>query len=125
MYLRPVFKYSAHMLHYNKSEKSTCILQLALGVCNEVAESDCQMRTNSNKLMHEIKVKLKSLVFCLSLIFLSFSLPQEDPFIVKPSVFNSQPQEHPTDPFHSEDPFKTDPFKGYYSCLFSLSAFII
>ncbi|XP_060890834.1 epidermal growth factor receptor substrate 15-like 1 isoform X3 [Labrus mixtus] len=37
---------------------------------------------------------------------------QEDPFKVKPSVFNSQPQELPTDPFHSEDPFKTDPFKG-------------
>ncbi|XP_034093247.1 epidermal growth factor receptor substrate 15-like 1 isoform X3 [Gymnodraco acuticeps] len=38
--------------------------------------------------------------------------PQEDPFKVKPSVFNSQPQELHTDPFHSEDPFKTDPFKG-------------
>ncbi|XP_060890835.1 epidermal growth factor receptor substrate 15-like 1 isoform X4 [Labrus mixtus] len=38
--------------------------------------------------------------------------PMEDPFKVKPSVFNSQPQELPTDPFHSEDPFKTDPFKG-------------
>ncbi|CAB1454299.1 unnamed protein product [Pleuronectes platessa] len=37
---------------------------------------------------------------------------QEDPFKVKPSVFNSQPQELPTDPFHSEDPFITDPFKG-------------
>ncbi|XP_069007148.1 epidermal growth factor receptor substrate 15-like 1 isoform X2 [Embiotoca jacksoni] len=38
--------------------------------------------------------------------------PQEDPFKVKPSVFNSsQPQELHTDPFHSEDPFKTDPFK--------------
>ncbi|KAM7388814.1 hypothetical protein PAMP_024961 [Pampus punctatissimus] len=36
---------------------------------------------------------------------------QEDPFKVKPSVFNSQPQELQTDPFHSEDPFKTDPFK--------------
>uniref|UniRef100_A0A7N8XA61 Epidermal growth factor receptor pathway substrate 15 like 1 n=1 Tax=Mastacembelus armatus TaxID=205130 RepID=A0A7N8XA61_9TELE len=35
----------------------------------------------------------------------------EDPFKVKPSVFNSQPQELHTDPFHSEDPFKTDPFK--------------
>ncbi|XP_069378710.1 epidermal growth factor receptor substrate 15-like 1 isoform X10 [Paralichthys olivaceus] len=35
----------------------------------------------------------------------------EDPFKVKPSVFNSQPQELPTDPFHSEDPFITDPFK--------------
>ncbi|XP_065812320.1 epidermal growth factor receptor substrate 15-like 1 isoform X2 [Labrus bergylta] len=40
------------------------------------------------------------------------SPPMEDPFKVKPSVFNSQPQELPTDPFHSEDPFKTDPFKG-------------
>ncbi|XP_056132890.1 epidermal growth factor receptor substrate 15-like 1 [Lampris incognitus] len=38
--------------------------------------------------------------------------PMEDPFKVKPSVFNSQPQEMHTDPFHSEDPFKTDPFKG-------------
>nr|XP_057929621.1 epidermal growth factor receptor substrate 15-like 1 isoform X4 [Doryrhamphus excisus] len=37
---------------------------------------------------------------------------QEDPFKVKPSVFNSQPQELHTDPFHSEDPFRTDPFKG-------------
>ncbi|XP_019936758.2 epidermal growth factor receptor substrate 15-like 1 isoform X9 [Paralichthys olivaceus] len=37
---------------------------------------------------------------------------KEDPFKVKPSVFNSQPQELPTDPFHSEDPFITDPFKG-------------
>ncbi|CAI5636785.1 unnamed protein product [Oreochromis niloticus] len=36
---------------------------------------------------------------------------QEDPFKVKPSVFNSQPQGLPTDPFQSEDPFKTDPFK--------------
>ncbi|XP_069378711.1 epidermal growth factor receptor substrate 15-like 1 isoform X11 [Paralichthys olivaceus] len=36
---------------------------------------------------------------------------KEDPFKVKPSVFNSQPQELPTDPFHSEDPFITDPFK--------------
>ncbi|XP_051803117.1 epidermal growth factor receptor substrate 15-like 1 isoform X9 [Acanthochromis polyacanthus] len=36
----------------------------------------------------------------------------EDPFKVKPSVFNSQPQELHTDPFHSEDPFKTDPFKA-------------
>ncbi|XP_032381078.1 epidermal growth factor receptor substrate 15-like 1 isoform X8 [Etheostoma spectabile] len=35
----------------------------------------------------------------------------EDPFKVKPSVFNSQPQELHTDPFHTEDPFKTDPFK--------------
>ncbi|XP_013863545.1 epidermal growth factor receptor substrate 15-like 1 isoform X3 [Austrofundulus limnaeus] len=37
---------------------------------------------------------------------------QEDPFKVKTTVFNSQPQEPHTDPFHSEDPFKTDPFKG-------------
>ncbi|XP_044054380.1 epidermal growth factor receptor substrate 15-like 1 isoform X9 [Siniperca chuatsi] len=37
---------------------------------------------------------------------------QEDPFKVKPSVFNSQPQDLHTDPFNSEDPFKTDPFKG-------------
>ncbi|XP_031430993.1 epidermal growth factor receptor substrate 15-like 1 isoform X3 [Clupea harengus] len=36
----------------------------------------------------------------------------EDPFKVKTSVFNSNPQEMNTDPFHSEDPFKTDPFKG-------------
>ncbi|XP_068447383.1 epidermal growth factor receptor substrate 15-like 1 isoform X8 [Clinocottus analis] len=35
----------------------------------------------------------------------------EDPFKVKPSVFNTQSQELHTDPFHSEDPFKTDPFK--------------
>uniref|UniRef100_A0A665T8U3 Epidermal growth factor receptor pathway substrate 15-like 1a n=1 Tax=Echeneis naucrates TaxID=173247 RepID=A0A665T8U3_ECHNA len=35
----------------------------------------------------------------------------EDPFKVKPSVFNSQPQELPTDPFNSDDPFITDPFK--------------
>ncbi|XP_063057205.1 epidermal growth factor receptor substrate 15-like 1 isoform X3 [Engraulis encrasicolus] len=35
----------------------------------------------------------------------------EDPFKVKTSVFNSTPQEMNTDPFHSEDPFKTDPFK--------------
>uniref|UniRef100_A0A3Q3DA94 Epidermal growth factor receptor pathway substrate 15 like 1 n=1 Tax=Hippocampus comes TaxID=109280 RepID=A0A3Q3DA94_HIPCM len=37
---------------------------------------------------------------------------QEDPFKVKPSVFNSQPQELHADPFHSEDPFRADPFKG-------------
>ncbi|TRY94412.1 hypothetical protein DNTS_027948 [Danionella cerebrum] len=36
----------------------------------------------------------------------------EDPFKVKPPVFNSAPQEMHTDPFQSEDPFKTDPFKG-------------
>ncbi|XP_037530188.1 epidermal growth factor receptor substrate 15-like 1 [Nematolebias whitei] len=38
-------------------------------------------------------------------------LGQEDSFKVKSSVFNSHPQEPHTDPFHSEDPFKTDPFK--------------
>uniref|UniRef100_A0A8C8HGQ1 EP15R factor n=1 Tax=Oncorhynchus tshawytscha TaxID=74940 RepID=A0A8C8HGQ1_ONCTS len=37
---------------------------------------------------------------------------QEDPFKVKTSGFCSVPQEMHTDPFHSEDPFKTDPFKG-------------
>ncbi|XP_047443068.1 epidermal growth factor receptor substrate 15-like 1 isoform X4 [Mugil cephalus] len=37
---------------------------------------------------------------------------QEDPFKAKPSVFNNQPQEIHSDPFHTEDPFKTDPFKG-------------
>uniref|UniRef100_A0A8C1TBN1 Epidermal growth factor receptor pathway substrate 15-like 1a n=1 Tax=Cyprinus carpio TaxID=7962 RepID=A0A8C1TBN1_CYPCA len=37
---------------------------------------------------------------------------QEDPFKVKTTVFNSAPQEMHTDPFQSEDPFKTDPFKG-------------
>uniref|UniRef100_A0A673ISL2 Epidermal growth factor receptor substrate 15-like 1 n=1 Tax=Sinocyclocheilus rhinocerous TaxID=307959 RepID=A0A673ISL2_9TELE len=36
----------------------------------------------------------------------------EDPFKVKTTVFNSTPQEMHTDPFQSEDPFKTDPFKG-------------
>uniref|UniRef100_A0A4W5N599 Epidermal growth factor receptor pathway substrate 15 like 1 n=1 Tax=Hucho hucho TaxID=62062 RepID=A0A4W5N599_9TELE len=36
----------------------------------------------------------------------------EDPFKVNTSGFNSVPQEMLTDPFHSEDPFKTDPFKG-------------
>lgn len=46
---------------------------------------------------------------------------QEDPFRVKPSVFNSQLLEHPSDPFHSEDPFKTDPFKGDWLCLLSVS----
>ncbi|XP_077439338.1 epidermal growth factor receptor substrate 15-like 1 isoform X9 [Vanacampus margaritifer] len=39
------------------------------------------------------------------------SQPEEDPFKVKPSVFSSQPQEIHADPFHSEDPFRTDPFK--------------
>uniref|UniRef100_A0A8C7CCQ5 Epidermal growth factor receptor pathway substrate 15 like 1 n=1 Tax=Oncorhynchus kisutch TaxID=8019 RepID=A0A8C7CCQ5_ONCKI len=34
-----------------------------------------------------------------------------DPFKVNTSGFNSVPQEMHTDPFHSEDPFKTDPFK--------------
>ncbi|XP_038554307.1 epidermal growth factor receptor substrate 15-like 1 isoform X2 [Micropterus salmoides] len=50
----------------------------------------------------------------------------EDPFKVKPSVFNSQPQDVHADPFNSEDPFKTDPFRGYqplylhsFLCLFS------
>uniref|UniRef100_A0A3Q3W931 Uncharacterized protein n=1 Tax=Mola mola TaxID=94237 RepID=A0A3Q3W931_MOLML len=41
-----------------------------------------------------------------------FPAMMKDLFKVKPSVFNSQPQDHPSDPFHSEDPFKTDPFKG-------------
>uniref|UniRef100_A0A674BFA7 Epidermal growth factor receptor pathway substrate 15 like 1 n=1 Tax=Salmo trutta TaxID=8032 RepID=A0A674BFA7_SALTR len=41
-----------------------------------------------------------------------FSHSQEDPFKVKTSGFSSVPQEMHTDPFHSEDPFKTDPFKG-------------
>lgn len=50
--------------------------------------------------------------FCSLSLSLAFSFPQEDPFKVKPSVFNSQPQGLPTDPFQSEDPFKTDPFKG-------------
>uniref|UniRef100_A0A8C1AHU3 Epidermal growth factor receptor pathway substrate 15-like 1a n=1 Tax=Cyprinus carpio carpio TaxID=630221 RepID=A0A8C1AHU3_CYPCA len=36
----------------------------------------------------------------------------EDPFKVKTTVFNSAPQEMHMDPFQSEDPFKTDPFKG-------------
>ncbi|XP_016131608.1 epidermal growth factor receptor substrate 15-like 1 [Sinocyclocheilus grahami] len=36
----------------------------------------------------------------------------EDPFKVKTTVFNSAPQEMHTDPFQSEDPFKTDPFKS-------------
>ncbi|XP_076847807.1 epidermal growth factor receptor substrate 15-like 1 isoform X2 [Brachyhypopomus gauderio] len=36
----------------------------------------------------------------------------EDAFKVKTSVFNSTSQEMHTDPFQSEDPFKTDPFKG-------------
>uniref|UniRef100_A0A8B9LGW3 Epidermal growth factor receptor pathway substrate 15-like 1a n=1 Tax=Astyanax mexicanus TaxID=7994 RepID=A0A8B9LGW3_ASTMX len=39
---------------------------------------------------------------------------REDPFKVKTNVFNSNPQEMHTDPFQSEDPFKSDPFKGYY-----------
>uniref|UniRef100_A0A7N6B9W3 Epidermal growth factor receptor pathway substrate 15-like 1a n=1 Tax=Anabas testudineus TaxID=64144 RepID=A0A7N6B9W3_ANATE len=39
------------------------------------------------------------------------SITFEDPFKVNPSVFINQPQELHTDPFHSEDPFKTDPFK--------------
>uniref|UniRef100_A0A8C1H205 Epidermal growth factor receptor pathway substrate 15-like 1a n=1 Tax=Cyprinus carpio carpio TaxID=630221 RepID=A0A8C1H205_CYPCA len=36
----------------------------------------------------------------------------ENPFKVKTTVFNSAPQEMHMDPFQSEDPFKTDPFKG-------------
>ncbi|XP_061093987.1 epidermal growth factor receptor substrate 15-like 1 isoform X6 [Conger conger] len=36
----------------------------------------------------------------------------EDPFKAKTPVFNNTPQDLHTDPFHSEDPFKTDPFKG-------------
>uniref|UniRef100_A0A673ISE6 Epidermal growth factor receptor substrate 15-like 1 n=1 Tax=Sinocyclocheilus rhinocerous TaxID=307959 RepID=A0A673ISE6_9TELE len=40
----------------------------------------------------------------------------EDPFKVKTTVFNSTPQEMHTDPFQSEDPFKTDPFKGRPFC---------
>ncbi|XP_036409946.1 epidermal growth factor receptor substrate 15-like 1 [Megalops cyprinoides] len=35
----------------------------------------------------------------------------EDPFKGKTSVFNSNAQELSADPFHSEDPFKSDPFK--------------
>ncbi|XP_061093986.1 epidermal growth factor receptor substrate 15-like 1 isoform X5 [Conger conger] len=35
----------------------------------------------------------------------------EDPFKAKTPVFNNTPQDLHTDPFHSEDPFKTDPFK--------------
>lgn len=50
-----------------------------------------------------------------------FPPQQEDPFRVKPSVFNSQLLEHPSDPFHSEDPFKTDPFKGDWLRLLSVS----
>ena len=54
-----------------------------------------------------------------------FSHSQEDPFKVKTSGFCSVPQEMHTDPFHSEDPFKTDPFKGADSPLplLSLSPF--
>uniref|UniRef100_A0A8C5C7N6 Epidermal growth factor receptor substrate 15-like 1 n=1 Tax=Gadus morhua TaxID=8049 RepID=A0A8C5C7N6_GADMO len=36
----------------------------------------------------------------------------EDPFKMKQSVFNSLPPEVHPDPFTTEDPFKTDPFKG-------------
>ncbi|XP_062868489.1 epidermal growth factor receptor substrate 15-like 1 isoform X2 [Trichomycterus rosablanca] len=36
----------------------------------------------------------------------------DDPFKVKPNVFGSNAQEMHTDPFQSEDPFKSDPFKG-------------
>lgn len=42
---------------------------------------------------------------------------QEDPFKVKTTVFNSAPQEMHMDPFQSEDPFKTDPFKSK-SCIY-------
>ncbi|XP_049588102.1 epidermal growth factor receptor substrate 15-like 1 isoform X7 [Syngnathus scovelli] len=45
---------------------------------------------------------------------------KEDPFKVKPSVFNSQPQELQADPFHSEDPFRTDPFKAFCVAIFLL-----
>uniref|UniRef100_A0A673IP40 Epidermal growth factor receptor substrate 15-like 1 n=1 Tax=Sinocyclocheilus rhinocerous TaxID=307959 RepID=A0A673IP40_9TELE len=48
---------------------------------------------------------LQSTIICLNPL-------QEDPFKVKTTVFNSTPQEMHTDPFQSEDPFKTDPFKG-------------
>ncbi|XP_058870780.1 epidermal growth factor receptor substrate 15-like 1 isoform X13 [Acipenser ruthenus] len=36
----------------------------------------------------------------------------EDPFKTNTPVFNNNVQELRTDPFQSEDPFKTDPFKG-------------
>uniref|UniRef100_A0A3B5PZM7 Epidermal growth factor receptor pathway substrate 15 like 1 n=1 Tax=Xiphophorus maculatus TaxID=8083 RepID=A0A3B5PZM7_XIPMA len=36
----------------------------------------------------------------------------EDIFKVKPSVFYNRPQDLQSDLFNSEDPFKTDPFKG-------------
>ncbi|XP_047662833.1 epidermal growth factor receptor substrate 15-like 1 isoform X6 [Tachysurus fulvidraco] len=36
----------------------------------------------------------------------------DDPFKVKASVFSTNSQEMHTDPFQSEDPFKSDPFKG-------------
>ncbi|XP_055514711.1 epidermal growth factor receptor substrate 15-like 1 isoform X4 [Leucoraja erinacea] len=36
----------------------------------------------------------------------------DDPFRGKASPFNNNAQELHTDPFQSEDPFKTDPFKG-------------
>ncbi|XP_048831995.1 epidermal growth factor receptor substrate 15-like 1 isoform X2 [Brienomyrus brachyistius] len=35
----------------------------------------------------------------------------EEPFKAKTSAFNSNPPELHTDPFHSEDPFKSDPFR--------------
>uniref|UniRef100_A0A8B9LH18 Epidermal growth factor receptor pathway substrate 15-like 1a n=1 Tax=Astyanax mexicanus TaxID=7994 RepID=A0A8B9LH18_ASTMX len=47
----------------------------------------------------------------------------EDPFKVKTNVFNSNPQEMHTDPFQSEDPFKSDPFKGYCACYLFFSSF--
>uniref|UniRef100_A0A673IHH5 Epidermal growth factor receptor substrate 15-like 1 n=1 Tax=Sinocyclocheilus rhinocerous TaxID=307959 RepID=A0A673IHH5_9TELE len=52
---------------------------------------------------------LQSTIICLNPL-------QEDPFKVKTTVFNSTPQEMHTDPFQSEDPFKTDPFKGRPFC---------
>ncbi|XP_060738790.1 epidermal growth factor receptor substrate 15-like 1 isoform X3 [Tachysurus vachellii] len=36
----------------------------------------------------------------------------DDPFKVKANVFSTNSQEMHTDPFQSEDPFKSDPFKG-------------
>ncbi|XP_068447386.1 epidermal growth factor receptor substrate 15-like 1 isoform X11 [Clinocottus analis] len=56
------------------------------------------------------KIQLETII--KSLKATQDEINQEDPFKVKPSVFNTQSQELHTDPFHSEDPFKTDPFKG-------------
>uniref|UniRef100_A0A8C9VGS3 Epidermal growth factor receptor pathway substrate 15 like 1 n=1 Tax=Scleropages formosus TaxID=113540 RepID=A0A8C9VGS3_SCLFO len=39
----------------------------------------------------------------------------DDPFKAKTSMFNSNAQELHTDPFHSEDPFKSDPFKADFT----------